>query len=189
MNSLLLLMFLNFTHAYDIEIPSSGFTLSFLELSYGGKNVIVRTSPMVLPFMLPLTLRLSSKNSFLRLSFAPFYGGYFIKSSYPEIEKFSASPMFSTGFGMWVKKGNIHVVPDFSIAIQKNTIYTGKLSIKHNNLIISGSIGNKKSSGIEGMYILQTGKLFIIMGLRYPGIRDMGLWLPLVPLFNMGFTF
>ena len=189
MKGILLLMALNFSHAFDIELPSSGFTLSFLEFSYSTRHIVVRTSPLVLPFMFPLTMRFSNGHAFLKCSFAPFYGGYLITSSYPEIKKFSAKPMFGGGLGLFMGNDRFKVIPDFSIYIQKDITFSGKLGIKYHNLLAGGSVGNNGTWGIESMYILQKNKFFMILGMRYPGVKDMEVNLPLVPLLNLGITF
>lgn len=189
MSGIILFMVLSFSHVFDIEVPAKGFTLSLLELSYATRNVTVRTSPLVLPFMFPLTLRLSSSHAFLKFSVVPFYGGYFITTSYPDIKKVEASPLYGIGGGMWLGKRNLQIIPDFGVYIQKKTTFFGKLSVRFENLFTALSLGNGGTSAVEALYLLRFGKGFFIFGLRYPGVRDMGFDLPVIPLVNAGVTF
>jgi len=189
LNGIIVFIVLSFSHVFDIEVPEKGFTLSLLELSYATQNVTVRTSPLVLPFMFPLTLRLSTRYAFLKFSFVPFYGGYFITSSYPDIQKVDALPLYGVGGGMWLGKGKLKIIPDFSVYIQKKTTFSGKLAVRYSNFFTGLSLGNGGTSGIEALYLLRFGKGFFIFGLKYPGIRDMSIDLPVVPLFNAGIVF
>ena len=189
MSSLVLLFVLGFSHVFDIEVPSKGFTLSILELSYSTKNVAVRTSPITLPFMFPLTLRLSSSHAFLRLSFVPFYGGYFLTASYPDIKKVSSSPLFGFGGGMWLGHEKLRIIPDFGVYVQEKTVFFGRLSLQMGNVFSGVTLGNGGTSGLEFLYLLNLGKTFALFGVRYPGVRDMSVDLPIIPLFNAGITF
>jgi len=189
LSGILLFMLFNFSHVFDIETPSRGFTVSLLEFSYATRNIAIRTSPLVLPFMFPLTLRLSKSRAFLKFSFVPFYGGYFVTSSYSGIRKFSASPLWEAGGGLWLGKDNLQIIPDMSLYIQKKTIFSGKLSVRLHDLFTSFSLYSNGAWGAESLYLLKFGRGFMIFGLRYPGIKDMGLDLPILPLFNMGITF
>ncbi len=189
MNLTIVLLLFSFTHAFDIEVPYRGFTVSPLELSYATSHFAVRTSPVTLPFMLPLTLRVNSHHLFARFTFATFYGGYMLTSYYNEIKSVNISPLFAPGIGAWIKTGNLIFIPDVGVYLQKNTSFYGKLAVAYKNLFLEASTGTKGFTGMEILYALRVKKAFLLMGLRYPGINDMSIYLPVVPLLNAGITF
>lgn len=189
MNGIMLFMVVSFSHVFDIEVPSSGITFSLLEVSYSTPHLTLRTSPVVLPFMFPVVLRVSSKNAFLKFLFVPFYGGYIMTSSYPEIQNVSSPPLYGLGGGMWIGNKPFRIIPDFGLYVQDRTTYFGRLSLNFRNIFAGVSLGNSGTTGIEALYVFHINKGFFIFGFKYPGIHDMGINLPVVPILNFGITF
>lgn len=189
MISLIFLITISLSHVYDIETPSTGITLSLLELSYSSDKFVIRTSPAVLPFMFPIVLRFTFKNAFLRLGGAPFYGGYLIKAQDPGIKKVKIQPAFTVGGGMWLHAGKLRIIPDVGLYYQKKTLTFFKIATGLQDVYIEAIIGAKSFQGLEAVYILRQKKMFIILGLKYPGIKYGDLDIPVFPIFNLGITF